>query len=221
MNAMKIMKAAALGLAVLALAGCAHARVTGLNRTGSSTGAPPPEQVLVQVTATPQATSPEAQQVSGAASGMQTALLQTLAAARVPAAIYNPALDQPGVLVLHASISSASPGNAAARLAVGLGAGAAQVSMSVTVRPGGQAAGSTEAFALSSQNGAKPGLILPAGIALATHNVWHLAIGGAIDVAMNRRTGMTPAEENAAKQVVAQLQSYYAAQGWNWPAQNP
>lgn len=217
----KSLKTALLGLAVLTLTGCAHTQMSALSHTGASAGAPAPEQILVEISTAPQGSAAEATDVNNAAAGMQTALLQKLAKQHVAAAIYNPALDQPGVLVLHAVIASADPGSAAARLAVGFGAGASQLQMNVFVRPGGAAPGSEQAFNLSSKSGAKPGLILPAGIAIITHNPWHMAIGGAIDLATSRRTGVSPAEASAAAKVVEQLKGYYAAQGWSWPGETP
>lgn len=205
-------------LGLLTLAGCAGAQVSGLNRT--SAGTPAPQHVLVEITIAPQATPQETESANRAAAGLQTALLSNLAKAHLAATLYSPAADMPGTLVLHATISAANPGNAAARLLVGLGAGQAQMVANVEMHPGGQATGPAEQFDVASHGSYKPGLLLPGGIALATHNVWHLAIGGGIDLAANLKDGLAVPESSAAKAVVAQLKNYYTAEGWNWPTQD-
>ncbi|GAN80718.1 DUF4410 domain-containing protein [Acidocella aminolytica] len=221
MDMMKRLKISALGLSALVLTGCASPQVTAMSHTGSSANTPAPEQVLVNITPAPQSSPTETQTVNNAVTGLQTALMENLSREHVAASIYNPALDQSGVLVMHVTISAATPGNAAARLVVGLGAGASQLLVTTDIRPGGQQpGGAAEQFSVASGSGAKPGLILPGGIALATHNVWSLAIGGAVDVAMNRRSGISAAEDKTAKRIVAELKAYYTAQGWNWPAQS-
>ncbi len=211
-------RTATAGLGLLALAGCANAQVSALNRTG--TGAPVPQQVLVEVTPAPQATPEEAESASRAAAGLQTELLNMLVKAHVAAIPYSAAADKPGALVLHATIAAANPGNAAARLIVGFGAGASRMLVGVDVHPGGQAPGPAEQFDVASHSAYKPGLILPGGVTLATHNIWHLAIGGGIDVALNLKDGLAAPEANAARAMVTQLKSYYTAEGWNWPVQS-
>jgi hypothetical protein len=206
------------GLSLLALAGCANAQVSALTRAG--TPAPAPQQVLVEVTPAPQATSKEAESASRAAAGLQAELLNRLAKAHVAAAPYSAAADKPGALVLHATIAAANPGNAAVRVIVGFGAGASRMLVGVDMHSGGQAPGPAEQFDVASHSAYRPGLILPGGVALATHSLWHLGIGGGIDVALNLRNGLAAPEANAAGAMVAQLKSYYTAEGWNWPVQN-
>jgi hypothetical protein len=218
MGNMRPFKRMAAGLGLLALAGCAAAQVSTPSRAIAQAATPAPRQILVYVTPAPQASTPEAASAGHAATGLQTALLSSLAKAHVAAAPYSPAMDVPGTLVLHATVAAANPGSTAARLIIGFGAGQAQMLVSVDVHQGGQETGPAEQFNVTSESGYKPGLILPGGIALATHNIWHLVIGGGIDGAMSLKNGLAAPESTAAKAMVTQLQNYYTAEGWAWPA---
>jgi len=55
-------------------------------------------------------------------------------------------------------------------------------------------------------------------VASATRNPIHLAIGGAIDIAMNLRGGLARPTSSTATAIVAQLKQYYATAGWYRPA---
>ena len=85
----------------------------------------------------------------------------------------------------------------------------------------GATANPMTAFDTSSSSGrVMPGLILPAGIALATRNIVPLAIGGGLKAATSFRGDLDSSARETATAVVAQLKKYYGSIGWRWPTED-
>ena len=201
---------------LIALAGCAGARVS--NIASARAAGPAPSELLVAVDAASAPDDTQAQAAHRIAADLQADLVQRLARAKVTAEPFVPATEHPGAAVLHVTIVRADPGSLAKRLVVGFGFGRATLQARAELQeasPSGVA--SLTAFDTSSDSGIKPGLILPGGVALATGNAVHLAIGGGIDIATNLRGGLARPTTRTASAIVTQLRQYYASAGWQWP----
>lgn len=204
-------------LALLALAGCAGARVSNI-ATSTVPGAPPTE-ILVAVDASQTADSAQSKVAAQVAGKLQSSLVDRLIHSRVTAEPFIAQTSHPGAAILHVSIVQADPGSFIERFTIGFGLGRAKLQARAELeRADGDGAPALTAFDTASDSGMKPGLILPGGIALATGNAVHLAIGGGIDVAMNLRGGLARPTTSTASAIVAQLKKYYIAEGWDWPA---
>jgi len=132
-----------------------------------------------------------------------------------------PGTHRPGAAVLNVSVVAADPGSLVERFVVGFGAGRAQLAVKADFESTDSAgAHAMTAFDTSSDSGYKPGIILPGGIALATRNIIHLAIGGGIDVAANVNSGLGGPVGKTASAIVSQLRKYYMSVGWHWPAED-
>ena len=209
------MTAAAVLLA--ALAGCARTHVDSVTSTTATAAAP--SEILVDVTVAPMADSDDAKAAQDVGAQLRAGLVQRLTEARVIAEPFVPGTSHPGSAVLHVSVVEADPGSLVERFIIGFGAGRARLQAKADLESSDTpAAYSLTAFNTSSDSGYKPGLILPGGIALATRNVIHLAIGGGIDVALNISDGLDRQTSGAASAIVDQLKKYYASVGWHWPS---
>lgn len=201
---------AALFLGAAALVGCASAKVSDV-----AVNDPPargPALLLVDVHS-PDATGDDPAMQSLAAS-IRSDLLERLAKARMPAAALGAMAVPPGDAVLRVDILRADPGNDVKRLLVGFGAGRAKLEVRAELlRPGQSARRPFLAFSSQADSGRNPGLILPGGAALATHNAVHFAIGGAINLASNARAGLKDDARHTADAIVHQLQAYYFNEG--------
>ncbi len=198
---------------VALLAGCAGAQVTGVVATRAVT--PPPVVIAVAVDTSPMidaAQTETAQHVAQELQGQLVRRLQQAGLAAMPAMVGT---RPPGTALLHVAIVEADAGNRLERFVIGFGAGRATLQARADFEGAGPAA-MTE-FDTASDTGRKPGLILPGGVALATRNLVHLAIGGGIDVALQLRDGMDQPVKGTAAAIVKQLRKYYTAAGWRWP----
>lgn len=209
--------AAAGGLAgLLLLAGCAGAKVTpGASAPATS---PTPFEILVDVVpAVQDATQAEfARQVSAK---LNSDLVERLARQRITAEPFVAGTSHPGAVVLRVAIVDADPGNRLERMAIGFGLGKAELQAKASLASSDDAtATALTAFDTESDTGHKPGLILPGGVALATRNIVHLAVGGGIGVATQLHDGTDKPIKETASAIVDQLKSYYSAAGWIWPA---
>lgn len=201
------------GLALLG--GCASARVTDLAEAGG--GGTAPAAILVETTSAAPVAARDAGVSSRAAAALERDLITRLSKSGLAAAALGPGPTPRGDAVLHVAISQADPGDRAERLLVGFGLGRSVLQVRTTLdSPSG--ATSTLAFDTASDSGRKPGLILPGGVAAITGNAAHLAIGGAVDVALTARGGLDRDADRTAKAIVTRLKAYYASMGWSWAA---
>jgi hypothetical protein len=199
------------GVILLALAGCAGARISDV-RTENAAAAPPPAQILVEVDT----------QASGAAElvpKLQSTLVERLTKAKLSAIPFAPGASQPGAAVLHVSITETDPGNYLERFIVGFGLGRARMQAKVDLERPDAAGHPMTAFDTSAASGRfMPGLVLPAAISVATKNVIPIVVGSGLKAATSLRGGLDRTVDSTAKGVVDQLKKYYAAAGWHWPA---
>jgi hypothetical protein len=205
------------GVILIALAGCSGARVTGL--TSVNAGAAAPTEILVAVTAAHTSQDPTDAPAQATAGQLAIKLIERLTKAGMTAEPYVPGTIHPGAALLHVSVLEADPGNLAERFTVGFGLGKAklQVRADFVNADAGQGA-TVMGFNAASDSGIKPGLILPGGVALATGNAIHLAIGGGLAIATNIHGGLDRPTASTATAIVTQLRSYYQSVGWYWPA---
>ncbi len=197
------------------LAGC-RAHVTDV--VPIDAGGPPPVEILVDVAAASTIASEQAEPARKVSAKIESELIQRLAEAKITAEPFVPGAGRPGAAVLHVSIVKADPGNAAERFVVGFGLGRAELQANVDLESGDAAdAHSMVGFHTSGDSGRKPGMILPGGVALATRDATHLAIGGGIKIATSSNDGIDVPAKRTAAAVVDQLEKYYASVGWTWP----
>jgi hypothetical protein len=205
------------GAIVLMLAGCAGAKVTDVASAMPSLA--PPSEVFVAAGAAPTRQHSRAAIADKVAANLQSELVKRLTKNGIRAEPYRPGTIYPGAAVLEVTVLDADPGNMAERFMIGFGLGKAKLLVKADLVNGETAGSSSEvAFNTSSDSGIKPGLILPGGIALATGNAIHLAVGGAIDVATNINGGLSRPTARTATAIIGQLKTYYASVGWQWPA---
>lgn len=165
-------RVAALGPLVL-LAACASARITGFATGGAPTARPEPIVVAVSAPASSD------RKVQAAAAELEMRLVADMRKLGLSATSdFTP--EGVGIAHLDLRIVDYQPGNDAARMLIGFGAGksAMTVTAALTVSRG-------SGFTLDarSHGSTKPGLILPGGVAAVTGEVLHLAIGGTVRVA--------------------------------------
>ncbi len=208
-----LMQVAGAAVILAALGGCAGARVTHV--TSAGTAGPPPVEILVDVGAAPGTQEARAKLVRAVAAKLQSALIQRLTAARVPAEPFLPGTTHPGATVLRVSVVEAEPGSYLERLVIGFGLGRAELQAKVDLESADSAgARAMTSFDTSSATGRfMPGLIFPAGVALATRDVIPLAVGGGIKVTTSLRGGLDSSVQWMAAAVVEQLKEYYVSTG--------
>jgi len=202
-----------------ALAGCAGAQISDV-ASAKATG-PAPARILVDVSAAQAGGETQTNAANKVASELRADLLQRLAKAGVKAEPFVSDTHHPGAAVLRVSVVEADPGSLLERFVIGFGAGRAQLAVKADFESTDSAdAYAMTAFDTSSDSGYKPGIILPAGIALATRNIIHLAIGGGIDAAVNVNGGLDGPVNRTASAIVGQLKTYYVSVGWHWPVED-
>ncbi|MCB8881895.1 DUF4410 domain-containing protein [Acidisoma cellulosilytica] len=209
-------RAALAGLSLFLLSSCAGAHVS--NIASVSTTTPAPSEILVAVDTAPMPNADQTRAAAAVAPQLQAAVVRRLGKAHIAAIPYTAGSARPGAAVLHVSIQQADPGSRAERFLIGFGMGSAKLEARAdleTTLP--SAHSSLTAFDTASDTGIKPGLILPGGIALATGNLIHLAIGGGIDVVTNLNGGLSKPTNSTATAIVKQLHRYYRSAGWVWP----
>ncbi len=199
---------------VALLAGCAGAQVTGV--TATQVAAPQPAAIAVAVDIAPDLDAAQTETAQHVARELQGQLVQRLQKAGLAVVPVAAGMRPPGAALLHVSIVQADSGNRLERFVIGFGAGRASLQARADFEGAGPAP--MTAFDTASDTGRKPGLILPGGIALATRNLVHLAIGGGIGVALNLRDGMDQPAKDTAAAIVKQVRTYYESVGWRWPA---
>lgn len=214
---MACLRSAGLAALLIGLTGCAGAAVSNVAAVQPS--GPPPSEILVAVDAAPMTGATQTHAAQAVASKLQTALVERLTGSHLTAEPFVPGTSHPGAAILHVSVVQADPGSLAERFVVGFGLGSGKLQANAELEYAQGSSGmSLTTFDTSSHSGMKPGLILPGAVALATRNPIHLAIGGAIDIAMNVRGGLARPTSSTASGIVAQLKKYYASAGWYWPA---
>jgi hypothetical protein len=198
------------------LAGCATADVASIASINTST--PRPAEILVDVRPALNAGNPNAELAADVSAKLQSALTKRLTQAGITAEAYAPGMGRAGAATLHVAITGAVPGNTAERILIGFGVGQAKLQASAeleTVKvPPGQ---SMTNFVVSSNSGYQPGMIMPAGVAAATGNVIHFAIGGGIKLATSSHGGMSAVVDETTRAITGQLEKYYQQVGWIWP----
>lgn len=98
-------------------------------------------------------------------------------------------------------------GSEAARMLVGFGAGKSALTVTAKLStPDG-----TRGFALDAHtdSGIRPGLILPGGIAAATGDLAHLAVGGAVKAVTSVNDGSSGDIRRISRKVSRQVADYY------------
>jgi Domain of unknown function (DUF4410) len=219
-RARRLMHVAGAVLLLAALDACAGARVSDVSSANAA--GPRPTEILVQVSAaTPASAEAEQAKLAGeVAAKLQAELVQNLTEARVTAEPFVSGTSHPGAAVLHVTVSQVDPGSAIARFVIGFGAGRAELQVAADLANADTAgAQSVTAFSASANSGRAPGLILPGGVALATRNWVHLAIGGGIKVALSLNDGLDKPVKETSKAIVKQVGDYYKSAGWYWPAE--
>jgi hypothetical protein len=205
------------GLAMATLAGCANAHV-GNVATAPAAG-PAPVEILVAVDSAIPPQSSDAPVAGEVGIKLQADVIQRLIKNHVTAEAFVPGTSHPSAAVLHVSITEADAGNSIERFVIGFGAGRATLQVKADLASSDQAdARSVTSFSTSGDTGRKPGMILPGGIALATRDLVHLAIGGGLKVATSVGDNIDAPTGKTADAIVGQLQKYYATAGWYWPA---
>lgn len=216
MRAPLSLRGLALAALLLCLAGCAGTQVS--NVASIRAVGPPPRAILVDVETGPARNAAEAGAEQSAARQLQADLLHRLAKAGIAAQPAAPGAMRPGAMRLHVALTRVDPGSRAERLVIGFGAGRARLEARAELWPAGAvAAMPLTAFDTSSDTGIKPGLILPGGVALATGNALHMAIGGGIDLAFNVQGGLARTSAHTATAILGELRTYYRGAGWPWP----
>ncbi|HTH99468.1 MAG TPA: DUF4410 domain-containing protein [Acidisoma sp.] len=201
---------------LLCLAGCAGAHVSDIASTRAV--GPPPREILVDVETGPARNAAEAEDEQAAARQLRSDLMRCLVKAGLAAQPAAPGLSVPGAVRLHVALTRVDPGSRAKRLVIGFGAGRARLEARAELLPAGSAAAMPlTAFDTSSDTGMKPGLILPGGIALATGNAIHMAVGGGINLALNLQGGLAQTSAHTATAILDELRIYYRGAGWSWP----
>jgi len=214
-----LLRGAGLASLLSGLTACAGATVS--NVSAVQPAGPAPSEILVAVDAAPIVDGTQTRAARQLAPKLQSDLVEGLIRAHVTAEPFVPGSGHPGAAILHVSIVQADSGNLIERFVVGFGAGRARLRANTELENAdGASAASLTAFDTYSDSGLKPGLILPGGVALATRDIIHLAIGGGIDIAMNMRGGLTRPIASTASAIVAQLSKFYASEGWYWPGGN-
>lgn len=200
-----------IGAAAALLGGCATAKVGGVATEGEP--GQRPAEILVDVHPAADVDAPHLAAASQASDQLEQALIQNLEKSGITAEAYNGAAGK-GAALLHVSITDADPGNAVERFVIGLGAGKAKLQVNAELQLGKEA---TTKFATSSDSGHKLGLIVPGGVAAATGQAIHLAIGGGIDVATSVHGGMERPLHATSTAIVQQIHKCYEQAGWYWP----
>lgn len=212
-------RVAGIAALLIGLAGCTGATVSTVAVAPSA--GPAPSEILVAVDTAAITDSGQMQAAQQIAPKLQSDLVERLIRAHVTAEPLVPGSSHPGAAVLHVSITQADPGSLVERFVVGFGVGRAKLQAKTELESADGSGGTRlTAFNTASDSGMKPGLILPGGVALATRNAIHLAIGGGIDVAMNIRGGLARPTTSTSNAIVTQLRTYYASAGWYWPDGN-
>lgn len=200
---------------MLVLAGCAGAHVSHLAAAPPAVASPAPSVVLVAVDSAASGKAPDAEAARHLAAELRRDLLHRLGKAGIAALPYGAVPPPQGALLLHVTLTRVEPGSAAERLVLGFGAGRARLDARAELRPvAGNTAMPVARFDTASDTGVRPGLILPGGIALATGNALHLAIGGGVDLALNLRGGLDRTSASTALVIVGQVKRAYQAAGW-------
>ncbi|MCQ8277550.1 DUF4410 domain-containing protein [Acetobacteraceae bacterium KSS8] len=200
--------------ATAVLAGCAAAHVDDLERNVTSL---PPRTLAVVVASSTMAQAVADPAISRAIPDLQAALLANLSKAGVSAILATPGVPVQGP-ELYINVIAADPGNMVARTVIGFGAGRSRLNVAIALVDHRQAAGPDLAFNVDADSGRKPGLILPAGIAIGTANALHLAIGGAADLALNLRDVSSQDVRHTANAIAKHVVAYYREVGWLAPA---
>ncbi|HVX78146.1 MAG TPA: DUF4410 domain-containing protein [Bradyrhizobium sp.] len=198
------------------IGGCTGAKIS--NVTATNAAGPAPFEVLVDVSATSRAGKEQLKINKEVAVKLQQALIKRLLEARVTAESFVPGTRHPNAILLRVSITEADPGDAITRFIIGFGAGRAKLEAQAQLESSDDAsAHSMTAFQTSGNSGHKPGLIMPGGVAIATGQIIHLAIGGVVRVATGSLNGLDKPVSETAKAIVGQLRKYYRSVGWHWP----
>jgi hypothetical protein len=173
---------------------------------------------LVDVRPALNAGDPNADLAADVSRKVQAALIKKLTKAGVTAEAYAPGRARAGAATLYVAITGAVPGNTAERILIGFGVGQAKLQASAELETDKATLGqSMTKFVISSDSGYKPGMIVPGGVAAATGNVIHLAIGGGIKIATSVHGGMSILVAETTTAIVGQLEKYYEQVGWTWP----
>jgi hypothetical protein len=197
---------------LLPLAACAGGRVDHVAL--APIHAPAPAAFRIDVSLAPDLRAvPAAGRV---AETLQAGLIKRYGKAGFSATAAMDGAAGPGIATVHVRISRADPGNPIKRLVIGFGAGRSSLRTDTSLDlPGDSGAALT--FSSATDSGRKPGMILPGGIAAATGNLVHLAIGGGLDLALIGRSSLARNADRSAKLIVDQTHNLYRTAGWRWP----
>lgn len=194
----------ALVLLPLLLGACAGARISN-EQSSISADQSRPTTVAVRVTGCP----PDLMTSLG---GEVIARLQK---AGIPA--WRAAEDTqagPDLAILDLAVTRYDPGNRLEQAVIGFGAGRSHLDVDAAL-----ILGQNQALRLSSDadSGRRPGLILPGGVAAATGDVLHLAIGGGLVAITQLRGGPSRDVRSSADLLADRTVAYFQSIGWtNW-----
>lgn len=210
------------GAALLLLAACGSAKVSGV-----TSSAPPaqaaPQRVMVVALPVPGTAEEELREAPAELSKAVAKALREEGIAAAPASGAEPAGD---AAVLLLEIGVADNGSSFWRMAVGFGAGRSSLQVQARLRMPDAAAVSQEvlSFNTDTQGGRRPGLIMPLGVGLARQSA--LALVGATGIVISntrselRRNMKTTAGE-IGKEVAAYLRQTRQPQPAVMPAPVP
>lgn len=197
---------------LLLLGGCVSADI---HDVVSAPAAPSQPRTILVVLDNPSVAGEDAGLAQEVGQKLLTKVVGDLSEAKISAQPLAAGARPDGVAVLHIGIAEADSGSAWERFVVGFGLGRAELRATATLETA--AAGQLTSFGTSSDSGRRPGMIMPAGVALATRNWVPLAIGGGLKTATSLRDGLDRPIGATATAIVGQLKTYYRTAGWNWP----
>ena len=200
---------------IIALGGCAAAHVGPVAQIVDTA---PVAVLMVSVGSSTLADGIASPSISASLPSLQVALVHRLTKAGIAAAAVSPDRPAPRGPVLLVDVEEVSPGSRAARLVIGFGAGHSELAARAQLIDSRQPqAPQLMAFNVAADSGHKPGLILPAGVAIGTADAAHMAIGGGADLLLNLRNASAQDVDHTAAAITRQVKTYYQAMHWLAP----
>lgn len=209
-------------LAAALLSGCASTRVSDFRRTNFV--APQPGLILIAVPVIGSGDPERDRAMEQAGRLIGADLVRRLTKAGLRAARigteYRPgdapdAETRPGSALLEVRLRAIRKGSGAERMLIGFGAGRAELTADIDFRPDRDAP-PRFSFAARSHTGARPGMILPVGAAVATGGSYLLLSTGlhiGSELPGPLRKTIAPLDRT----ILARLKEEYRAAGWAWP----
>lgn len=199
----------------LILQSCASAHVRDLTPLAVTPPIAEPTSIAVVV-----ASEPIPDSAGFEAIELQSDIMKELLKSGFPGKVFPDINSASKAAVLNIQLTRSDPGSRSKRLLIGFGSGRAQIETKVSLElPDTGGDRTALSFATAGNSGYRPGLIVPAGAAIATANAVHFVVGGAINIATSPRDALRRPARKTARAIVTQLRQYYRSVGWSWPAQ--